>query len=149
MQTYPRYRRPAFAVALYELLNPVPLGFFVAAWIFDIVYMKTFMQTWTDAANWLIVIGLLIAVIPRLTGVVWLCGGKRYPVTSAYKTHFWLNLLAMVLAIFNAFIHSRDAYGVVPMGAILSTLVVVLLLLANVQLVLRERVIQGEVGHEI
>lgn len=149
MQTYPRYTRSAVAVALYELLNPVPLGFFVAAWIFDVIYMKTFMQTWTDAANWLIVFGLLIAVIPRLISVVWLWGAKRYPVTTAFKTHFWLNLLAIVLAIFNAFIHSRDAFGVVPMGAILSTLVVVLLLLANVQLALRGRSIQGEIGHEI
>jgi len=44
-----------------------------------------------------------------------------------------------LLAIVNAFIHSRDAYAVVPLGVILSTLVVILLLLANVQLALRQR----------
>ena len=29
--------RSAFAVTLYALLEPVPLGFFVAAWLFDIL----------------------------------------------------------------------------------------------------------------
>jgi uncharacterized membrane protein len=45
----------------------------------------------------------------------------------------------VVLAIFNAFIHSRDGYAVVPLGAILSTLTVLLLLIGNVQLALRLR----------
>lgn len=133
--------RPAFAVALYELLNPIPLGFFVAAWIFDILYMKTFMQMWTDAANWLIVIGLLVAIIPRIINVVFVWTGPKYLAGSPVKTHFWLSLFAIIFAILNAFIHSRDAYAVVPMGVILSTVVVVLLLIANVQLALRERVV--------
>jgi len=57
--------RSRFAVALYELLNPIPLGFFTAAWIFDILYIKSMQIMWTDAASWLIVIGLVIAIIPR------------------------------------------------------------------------------------
>jgi len=68
---------------------------------------------------------------------VWI--GHRYAFSSPIKLHFWLSLLAILLAIVNAFIHSRDAYAVVPLGVILSTLVVILLLLANVQLALRQR----------
>ena len=49
----------------------------------------------------------------------------------------------MLVAIVNAFIHSRDAYAVVPMGVTLSTIVVALLLIANVQLALRARRIPG------
>lgn len=139
MQTHLATGRPAPVVALYELLNPIPLGFFVAAWIFDILYMKTFAQMWNDAANWLIVIGLLIAIIPRIINAVLVWTGPKHSQGSPVKIHFWLSLLAIVLAIFNAFIHSRDAYAVVPMGVILSTLVVILLLLSNVQLALRER----------
>lgn len=139
MQMHLATGRPVFVVALYELLNPIPLGFFVAAWIFDILYMKTFIQMWNDAANWLIVIGLLIAIIPRVINLVLVWTEPGYPQSSPIKIHFWLSLIAIVLAIFNAFIHSRDAYAVVPMGVILSTLVVVLLLLGNVQLALRER----------
>jgi len=100
---------------------------------------------WTDAANWLIVLGLFIAVIPRLINLVQVWTGPESIADSARKLHFWLNLLAIVLAIFNAFIHSRDAYAVVPAGVILSTLVVVLLLLANVQLALRLPVAGGAI----
>lgn len=137
-------QRPTFAVALYELFNPIPPGFFVAAWIFDILYMKSYQPLWTDAAGWLIVIGLLMAIIPRVINLVQVWFGHRYPQGSAIKTHFWLNALAVIVAIFNAFIHSRDAYSVVPLGVILSTITVVLILLANVQLALRPRVGYGD-----
>jgi len=131
--------RSRFAVALYELLNPIPLGFFTAAWIFDILYIKSMQIMWTDAASWLIVIGLVIAIIPRVINLVQVWIGHSYAFSSPIKLHFWLSLLAILLAIVNAFIHSRDAYAVVPLGVILSTLVVILLLLANVQLALRQR----------
>ncbi|SKA64785.1 Uncharacterized membrane protein [Pantoea ananatis] len=127
--------RSAVAVTLYALLEPVPLGFFVAAWLFDIIYMKTFIILWSISASWLIAIGLVIAILPRIISLIYMFRGS----TAPEKTHFWLSLVAIILAIANAFIHSRDAYAVVPRAAILSTLVVILLLLANVQLALRQR----------
>lgn len=127
------------AIALYELLNPLPLGFFTAAWIFDILYLKSFQIMWTDAASWLIAIGLVLAIVPRLINLVQVWFTQRPLATAAVKIHFWLWLLAIVLAIFNAFVHSRDASAVVPLGVILSTAVVALLLIANVQLALRTR----------
>ncbi|MGR4049194.1 DUF2231 domain-containing protein [Kosakonia cowanii] len=127
------------AIALYELLNPLPLGFFTAAWIFDILYLKSFQIMWTDAASWLIAIGLVLAIVPRLINLVQVWITQRPLATAAVKIHFWLWLVAIVLAIFNAFVHSRDAYAVVPLGVILSTAVVALLLIANVQLALRTR----------
>ncbi|KGL52020.1 membrane protein [Pantoea ananatis] len=127
--------RSAVAVTLYALLEPVPLGFFVAAWLFDIIYMKTFIILWSISASWLIAIGLVIAILPRIISLIYMFRGS----TAPEKTHFWLSLVAIILAIANAFIHSRDAYAVVPTATILSTLVVILLLLANVQLALRQR----------
>lgn len=127
--------RSAVAVTLYALLEPVPLGFFVAAWLFDIIYMKTYIILWSISANWLIAIGLVMAILPRVISLIYMFRGS----TAPEKTHFWLSLVAVLLAIANAFIHSRDAYAVVPTAAVLSTLVVILLLLANVQLALRQR----------
>ncbi len=132
-------RPSAPAVALYELLNPLPFGFFTAAWIFDILYVKTYDVFWTHAASWLIVLGLILAIIPRLINLVQVWVGHRYPQGSPVKVHFWANALAVVLAIVNAFIHSRDAYAVVPEGVILSTLVVLLMAFAAVHLALRGR----------
>lgn len=139
MSSHAPSRNSTLAVALYSLLNPVPLGFFVAAWMFDIIYIYSTEIVWTRAAIWLIAFGLVIAIIPRLINLVQVWVGHSYPQGSAIKIHFWAWLLAIVLAVFNAFVHSRDAFAVVPTGAILSTLVVLLLLFANVQLALRTR----------
>lgn len=139
MSSHAPSRNSALAVALYSLLNPVPLGFFFAAWMFDIIYIYSTEIVWTRAASWLIAFGLVIAIIPRLINLVQVWVGHSYPQGSAIKIHFWAWLLAIVLAVFNAFVHSRDAFAVVPTGAILSTLVVLLLLFANVQLALRTR----------
>ena len=98
---------------------------------------------WTKSASWLIAFGLIIAIIPRLINPVQVWVGVSWPQTSPVKIHFWANLLAIVLAIFNAFVHSRDAYAVAPAGVILSTLVVALLCLANIQLALRLRSAEG------
>ena len=123
--------------ALYALFNPIPIGFFVAAWIFDILYIQSFQPLWADAASWLIVFGLVLAIIPRLINLVQVWITQRQWATPAIKISFWLWLLAIVLAIINAFFHSRDAYAVVPLGVILSTIVVVLLVVDNVQLAAR------------
>jgi uncharacterized membrane protein len=143
MNPYATRRNSALAVALYECLNPIPLGFFAAAWIFDIIYLQSYNPMWTKSASWLIAFGLIIAIIPRLINLVQVWVSTAWRHTSAVKVDFWANLLAIVLAILNAFVHSRDAYAVVPAGVILSTLVVLLICFANVQLALRLRTAEG------
>lgn len=132
-------RNSPLAVGIVALLDPLPVGFFTAAWIFDIIYIYSTEIAWTQAASWLIVVGLFIAIIPRLINLVQVWVGASYAQTSPLKVHFWASALAIILSIFNAFIHSRDAFAVVPAGVTLSTLVVLLLLFANLQLALRER----------
>ena len=124
--------RSTVANAVYGLLNPLPFGFFVAALIFDIIYVRTAGVLWNKGAAWLIVFGLLLAVIPRLVNLaqVWII--SRHLARRADKLDFWLNLLAIVAAVFNAFVHSRDAYGVVPAGVWLSVCTVILLSIGHI-----------------
>lgn len=139
--------RSAVAAAVYGLLNPIPFGCFVAALIFDIVYARSAEILWMKGAAWLIVFGLLFAVIPRLVNLVqvWITG--RRTSTGVERLDFWLNLLAIVAAIFNAFVHSRDAYGVVPAAIWLSVVTVVLLAIAHAVVAIRHRTI-GSFAHE-
>ncbi|MTD39689.1 hypothetical protein GIX45_13915 [Erwinia sp. CPCC 100877] len=131
------FGRGPVLTGLYELLNPLPLGFFAAAWLFDIIYLYSARIFWTQAASWLIVLGLFIAIIPRLLNLFLVWSGNTHAFAPV-KVHFWLSLIAIVLAIINAFIHSRDAWAVVPLGVTLSTLVVALLTIANLQQALRD-----------
>jgi uncharacterized membrane protein len=98
------------ANAIYGLLNPIPFGCFVAALVFDILYVRTAELLWDKGAAWLIVFGLLFAVVPRLLNLAQVWFARRNASRRADKVDFWLNLLAIVVAIFNAFVHSRDAY---------------------------------------
>jgi len=125
--------------ALYGLLNPIPYGCFVAALVFDILYVRTAVILWDKAAAWLIVIGLLAAVIPRLLNLVQVWFFQRRDALPSARLDFWLNLLAIVAAIFNAFVHSRDAYAVVPAGMWLSVVTVVLIGVGNIATAVQRR----------
>ena len=125
-------RRSSLANALYGLLDPIPFGCFVSALVFDILYLRTAVMLWDKAAAWLIVMGLLFAVIPRLINLVQVWTAPRGASLRMERIDFWLNLLAIVAAIFNAFVHSRDAYAVVPAGVWLSACTVALLAIGRV-----------------
>ncbi|MEO8997336.1 MAG: DUF2231 domain-containing protein [Nitrosospira sp.] len=115
------------ATAVFDLLDPIPFGFFVAALIFDVVYAYSFDVLWGKGAAWLISIGLLFAIIPRLINLVHVWFIKNQPVAYAEKIDFWLNLFAITAAIVNAFVHTRDAYAIIPQGIWLSAFTVILL----------------------
>ena len=127
----PPHRSPV-ANAIYGVLNPIPYGCFVATLIFDILYASTAAILWAHAAAWLVTIGLLFAIIPRVVNLVQVWFTSRRFALGADKLDFWLNLVAIVLAIFNAFVHSRDAYAVVPANLWLSAFTVLLLVIAQV-----------------
>lgn len=120
------------ANAVFGLLDPIPFGCFVAALIFDIVYVRTAEMPWDKGAAWLITFGLLIAVVPRLVNLAQVWITDRQSATRVAKLDFWLNLFAIIAAIVNAFVHSRDAYAVVPAGVWLSACTVILLSISHV-----------------
>ncbi len=133
------------ANAAYGLLNPIPFGCFVAALIFDVVYARSGELLWNKSAAWLIAIGLLFAIIPRLINLVQIWGPSRRAALTSDKLDFWLNLLAIAAAIVNAFVHSRDAYAVVPAGVWLSACTVILLSIGNVVVSVRRTTARSQV----
>jgi uncharacterized membrane protein len=131
--TRPRYRS-RLATAVFDLLNPIPYGLFVGTLIFDLIYVNTDNVFWAKGAAWLVTTGLFFAIIPRLInlGHVWFA--SRQTVTGIEKLDFWLNLLGIIAAIVNAFVHSRDAYAMVPQSVILSVITVALLSVGQIAL---------------
>lgn len=120
--------------AVFNLLDPIPFGFFVGALIFDVIYAKTANVFWMKSAAWLVSIGLVFAILPQLInlGRVWF-GKNRVRVRGA-KANFWLNVIAIVAALVNAFVHSRDAYAVMPAAVWLSILTVLAMGLGRIML---------------
>jgi uncharacterized membrane protein len=139
--------RSVAATAVYGLLNPIPFGFFVAGLIFDIVYARSAEVLWGKGAAWLITLGLLFAVVPRVINLVQVWITSRQTAPRIDKIDFWLNLLAIVAAIFNAFVHTRDAYAIVPAGVWLSACTVILLSIAHLVMATRYAA-PGEFVHD-
>lgn len=136
-------RRSAIASGLYGLLNPIPFGCFVAALIFDTLYLRSGVVLWNKGAAWLIVFGLLFAVIPRLINLVQVWITSRVFATRIDRQDFLLNLFAVIAAIFNAFVHSRDADAVMPAGEWLSVCTVVFLSISHLLVAVQSTRLKG------
>jgi uncharacterized membrane protein len=133
-------------LALFSLLDPIPFGFFVAAMIFDIIYSKSGDILWIKSAAWLVSLGLIFAIIPRLINLyyVWF---SKHRTARPVKLVFWLNVLAIITALINAFVHSRDAYAAIPEAVWLSIATVVLIAIGRIMLAADDYSFE-EVGHE-
>jgi uncharacterized membrane protein len=117
---------------LHAMLVPVPIVCFVATLFTDIVYWRTAAMFWADVSAWLLVIGLIVSLFAATAGLIDFFGDRRIRALRAAWIHGLGNSAALILSIFNALIHTRDAYtSVVPSGLILSALVVVILLVTS------------------
>ncbi|MFL1482362.1 MULTISPECIES: membrane protein [Pseudomonas] len=133
--------------AVFNLLNPIPFGFFVAVLIFDVIYASSAEILWVKSAAWLVSIGLVIAIVPRLINLGYVWFGKNPASSLIEKVEFWLNGFGIITALINAFVHSRDAYAVIPDGLWLSVATVALMAIARV-ISVWENISFKEVGHE-
>lgn len=110
---------------LHPLWLPGPFVLFAGALITDIAYSRTADVTWTTFSSWLIAGALLLGLFGAIAGVIDLRGHR---VGGAAALPF---AVGMVLGLFNAFVHSRDAWtSVVPTGLTLSVLTVIAMAVA-------------------
>jgi len=119
--------RFSLSKALFNLLDPIPFGFFVGVLIFDVIYAETANVLWMKSAAWLVTFGLLFAIIPQLINLAVVWFSKRRIRSRGQVINFWLNVVGIVAALVNAFVHSRDAYAVIPDAVWLSILTVALM----------------------
>jgi uncharacterized membrane protein len=119
--TQKRRRRP-----MHKVLVSFSAAYFAGALVTDIVYWQMPDVMWERFSIWLIVAGLIMAGLATIAFVIDLAGRSRierpvWPRVVGYG-------LAVLLALINAFVHSRDGYtAVVPTGLMLSGLVVAVL----------------------
>src|SRR4030081_1778579 len=121
---------PVRGEPLHRMLVPFPIAYFTAAFVTDLAYWQTAAVLWETFSDWLITAGLITAGFAVIVFVIDVVRGKRSR-TLAWP-HAVGYVLAVLLSLLNAFVHSRDGYtAVVPTGLTLSALVVVILLIAG------------------
>lgn len=126
--TRPRSTARIFGHPIHPMLIPFPVAFFIGAFVTDIVYVQTANLLWQYFSIWLISAGLALGGLAALFGFIDYFGDRRVRALRPATWHMLLNVLAMILSLVNAFVHSRDGWrAVVPEGIILSGIVVLIL----------------------
>ncbi len=129
MSTDKSVRPRVGSFALHALLVPFPIVCFIGALITDLLYWQTASFMWTTFSIWLLTLGLIVSAFAVLTGAIDFIrnkGGVRN--NGVAWVHAVGNDVAVVLALVNAFVHSRDGWTtVMPEGLILSALTVLIL----------------------
>ena len=117
---------------LHAMLVPIPIVCFGGTLVTDIVYWRSAAMLWADISAWLLVVGLIASLFAATAGLIDFFGDRRIRELRSAWIHALGNSAALVLSIFNALIHTRDAYtSVVPSGLILTAVVVAILLVTG------------------
>jgi uncharacterized membrane protein len=113
---------------LHALLLAGAFPLFLGVLLADLAYHQTFEIQWKNFASWLLVGALVFSGLALLWAIVETARtGWRAPWRAIYLI---LLLVAWVLGLVNAFVHSADAWASMPQGLILAALDLLLALLA-------------------
>jgi uncharacterized membrane protein len=113
---------------IHPMLVPFPIACFIGTLLTDVAYWQTAEMMWADFSAWLLLAGLIMGVLAAIAGLIDFLGNRLVRAQMPAWPHMLGNLAVLVLSLFNAFIHSRDAWtSVVPIGIILSAIVVLIL----------------------
>lgn len=114
---------------IHPMLVPFPIACFVGALVTDIAYWQTAEMQWANFSAWLLFAGLIMGGLAAIAGLIDLLSNRLIRGLSYAWFHMVGNVIVMLLALFNAFVHSRDAWtSVVPTGLVLSVLTVLVML---------------------
>ena len=114
---------------IHPMLVPFPITCFVGTLLTDIAYWRTAEMMWANFSSWLVSAGVVAGFIAAIAGLIDFIGDRSIRRTRPAWPHVIGNVVVMVIAIVNMFVHTRDAWtSVVPWGLTLSAVTVLLLL---------------------
>jgi len=140
---------------MHPLLVILPIGFFIATFLFDVVFWQTGNQAFATGALWLLGAGLVGAVFAAVTGLIDFSGDRRIRALGDAWQHATGNVILVLVQLFS--FYQRYRYGasaVVPLGLGLSLLGVLIMLFTGYkggEMVYRHRIAvlePGETGRE-
>jgi uncharacterized membrane protein len=106
---------------LHPILITLPIGLFVATFLFDIVFWQTGNQAFATGALWLLGAGLVGAALAAVAGLIDFLGDRRIRELGDAWQHAIGNVILVLIQLFS--FYQRYRYGasaVVPFGLILS-----------------------------
>ena len=114
---------------IHPMLVPLATACFFGAFVTDLVYWWTDAVQWETFSVWLLSAGMVMAGFAVLAGLIDSVRHKQIRTLRPAWFHVLANVIALILGLVNAFVHSRDGYtAVIPTGLILSALIVLILM---------------------
>ena len=129
---------------VHPILVTLPIGFFVATFLFDLVFWRTGTEAYATAALWSLGLGLIAAALAAIAGLIDFLGDARIRNISDAWHHAIGNVILVLVQLFS--FYQRYRYGtsaVVPLGLSLSLIAVLIMLFTGWkggELVFRHRV---------
>ena|SRR5215207_6147890 len=114
---------------LHPILITLPIGLFVATFLFDLIFWRTGNEAFATAALWLLGFGLIAAALAAVTGLIDFFGDARIRELGDAWQHAIGNVIMVLIQLFS--FYQRYRYGasaVVPLGLSLSLIAVLILL---------------------
>lgn len=114
---------------LHPMLVTLPIGFFVAAFLFDLVFWRTGVEAFATGGLWLLGAGLIGAALAAVTGLIDFIGDRQVRAISHAWHHAIGNVILVLVQLFS--FYQRYRYGasaVVPLGLSLSLIAVLIML---------------------
>jgi uncharacterized membrane protein len=127
-----RSRAALFGHPLHPMIVPFPMAFLVGAFAGDIAYWRTENPLWSSMSTWLIMAGLVMGMLAAVLGFIDFIGIKRVRRGLTGWTHMIGNILVMAISLINLMHRLGDTEGgVLPLGLILSAVVVAILMVTG------------------
>ncbi|HVJ32652.1 MAG TPA: DUF2231 domain-containing protein [Terriglobia bacterium] len=128
-ENHPRSTASIARHPIHPMLVPFPIVCFIGALLTDIAYWRTAEMMWSDFSAWLLTAGLFMGGLAAIAGLADFLGDRLVRRQKYAWIHMIGNAIAWLLALLNAFVHTRDAWtSVVPTGLIFSAVVVAIIL---------------------
>lgn len=107
--------------SIYRILVAFPIAAFTLTLGTDIIYWSTGELLWLHFSEWLLLVGIVFAVLSGLTRLLDISKSGA----SFHWGHYVSGIAVLILATLNNFVHTEDGItAVVPYGLMLSVLTV-------------------------
>jgi uncharacterized membrane protein len=117
---------------IHPMLIPFPITCFVLTLISDFAFWKTSNVFWASASLWLLGVGLIMAALAAITGLIDVLGDVQIRNLSDGWLHAGGNVVAVIIELYNWYSrYDQGTAAIIPTGLILSFVVVLILLLTG------------------
>src|ERR1700678_4441267 len=117
-----------FRQPIHPMLVPVPIACFIGVFLTDLTYWWSAEMMWADFSAWLVSRGVIFCYLAAVFRLIDFLSSRSIRAQPPAWLHAIGNVVLLILATLNMFVHSRDAWtSVVPWGLTLSAAVVLII----------------------